>query len=508
MILSNVTLDIPDTQGWSVYDPDIYAVRIKNATTVAIEYTFDTASGKNHPLVYNEFIEPVSQKIYFRVMQNVSNKKGAKVFITKGVQGDVQKTSLQSIDARTGILDSFNRLRVSMNVKLFDAQLEYDMQPIFWHTKLVGNATATHDEPNSAADLNVLGEGDKVVRQTFHYRYQAGDGQAIKMTYTPTLHSDSYFVVRSTASGSVEENKIHQNDPLKSTDGVSVWNVDSFDGTGDSRIDMDKDKSQILFVDLEWLSVGTVSFGIFVDRKLQYGHMQHHANKIRGAYMTTANLPLRYEIEVIDGDLVQRVGYFDNKNGVYYEMVTPNTTSGVLKQICNSIDSEGGVTEEPGVPGVLSSGAAPVILGAGETIYAGARHALLYNGIENRGAFIPKTWRVGSTDEQLYVRIVYNPTVVGGTWEQIEENGYISIMESAPDITSISGGLTIDDDNIYATSQANRSSPDKGGNSITSKLPFGLDIDGQNPVNIVMEITNIGSTTTEVTYGAKFIEVR
>jgi len=478
---------------------------IQNTSGIRIQWSYVNTIEKGLNLYVGEILRDIHQTVYFKV--DNAHQVGTISIVEKDLLSN--SNIIRGIDARSGLIDAFNRLRVSTATKIFDAQLQYDMQPIFWDTKIIGNATETHDTLNSAADLSVLGEGDKIIRQTKeYYRYQAGDSQAIKMTYTPDAHSDDYYVVRSSTSGSAIDNRVHQNNPLKSKDGVSVWNIDKLDGTGESGIEIDHDKSQILFIDLEWLSVGTVAFGIFVDRKLQYGHMAHHANKVYGAYMTTANLPLRYEIEILDGDLIQRVGYFDDKNGVFYEMISPNVTSGTLKEICNSIESEGGIEEETGIPFSVGTRANPVILASGATVYMGARHSLLYNSIENRAKFIPKAYRVASTDERLTVRVVYNPVITGGTWNPYSENGYDSIMEVSTDITSISGGLTIDDEDVYAASPANKSSPAGSRNEISSKLPFGIGIDGDTPIPLVLEITNLGTGSTTISYGTKWIEVR
>ena len=480
---------------------------IQNCTNVQCQWSYNDTVVDGMNLSVGEILRSLTQDIYVRAI--TIPRSGFLSIVENPVDSSSGNVGIGSIDARSGIIDSFNRVRISAATKVFDAQLQYDAQPIFWDTKIIGNATEVHDPLNSAVDLSVLGEGDKIIRQTKeYYRYQAGDSQAIKMTYTPHLYVDGYFVVRSSTSGSMVDNKVHQKDPSKSTDGISVWNTDALDGEGYSGIEMNQESSQVLFMDLEWLSVGTVAFGVFIDRKLVYAHMAHHANKIRGAYMTTANLPLRYEIEVLNGNLIQRIGYFDGSNGVFYEMVSPGVASGTLKEICTAVESEGGVEEETGVPVSIGTRANPIILGAGGTVYLGIRHTLLYKGLENRAKFIPKEYRVGSTDEQLVVRVVYNPVIVGGTWVQHVENGHESIMEINSTITSISGGMTIDDDDIFAASPSNKSSPDSSRNSITSKLPFGIGIDADTPIAAVLEVTNIGAGLTTVSFGRKWIEVK
>jgi hypothetical protein len=118
------------------------------------------------------------------------------------------------------------------------------------------------------------------------------------------------FVERSSVSGVLVNTPVDQSD----------WNVDPMNGTGPSGITLDLTKAQILFMDLEWLGVGTVRIGFIIDGNFYVCHKFHHANLIATTYITTASLPLRYEI------------------------TNTSATSGAstLKQICSSVISEGG----------------------------------------------------------------------------------------------------------------------------------------------------------------------
>ena len=89
------------------------------------------------------------------------------------------------------------------------------------------------------------------------------------------------------------------------TSGVAVdteiaqdsWNIDKLDGTGNSGITLDQTKTLIFFSDFEWLGVGTVRYGFFIDGIPYYCHAIHNSNVNTVVYMSTPNLPLRYEIE-------------------------------------------------------------------------------------------------------------------------------------------------------------------------------------------------------------------
>ena len=128
----------------------------------------------------------------------------------------------------------------------------------------------------------------------------------------------NYFVLRSNTSGNVTETRVAQTD----------WTVDKFDGTGYSAQSggaehtggLDVSKTNILWMDIEWLGVGDVRCGFVVDGKMTTAHIFHNDNKNLVPYMTTASLPLRYEIK---------------NTGV-------TTSNSTLKQICSTVISEGG----------------------------------------------------------------------------------------------------------------------------------------------------------------------
>ena len=73
-------------------------------------------------------------------------------------------------------------------------------------------------------------------------------------------------------------------------------------------------------MDIEWLGVGTIRTGFVINGQFIVCHSFHHANIIDSTYITTASLPLRYEIF--------------NK--------TVTSGSKTLKQVCSTVISEGG----------------------------------------------------------------------------------------------------------------------------------------------------------------------
>ena len=231
-------------------------------------------------------------------------------------------------------IDAFGRLRVSNPFTLFDSSHRFADNQL-WSTATATGGAATFNANQGLVDLAVTtASGSEVVRETTKvFSYQPGKSLLVLSTfvmspaktnlrqrvgyygaangyYLELNNSTVRFVERTSVSGALVENTINQ----------SSWNIDPMDGSGPSGITLDLTKSQILFMDLEWLGVGTVRIGFVINGNFYVCHKFHHANLIATTYITTASLPLRYEI------------------------TNTGATSGVstLKQICSTVLSEGG----------------------------------------------------------------------------------------------------------------------------------------------------------------------
>lgn len=236
--------------------------------------------------------------------------------------------------ANTPNIDAFGRLRVSEPFTLFDSSHRFDDNGL-WSTATATGGTATFDANEGLVNLGVTAaSGSEVVRETTKvFSYQPGKSLLILSTfvmnsaktnlrqrvgyygaangyYLEVNNSTVSFVERSSVSGSLVNTPIAQ----------ASWNVDPMNGSGPSGITLDLTKAQILFMDLEWLGVGTVRIGFVIDGNFYVCHKFHHANLITSTYITTASLPLRYEIT----------------------NTAATASSSRLKQICSTVMSEGG----------------------------------------------------------------------------------------------------------------------------------------------------------------------
>jgi len=235
-------------------------------------------------------------------------------------------------------VDAFGRLRVSNPYTLFDSQNRYEADPQFSASTATGG-TATYNTNTKAVDLAVTtSSGSEVVRQTKRvFTYQPGKSLLVMATFVmnaaktnlrqrvgyfntdngiffQVADATKSFIIRTKTSGTASDaRKVDQ----------SAWNGDKLDGTGPSGITLDITKTQILFIDMEWLGVGTVRCGFIINGQYIVCHTFNNANLQTAVYMQTAILPIRYEI---------------TNTGA-------TASSSTLSQICSTVISEGGYGE-------------------------------------------------------------------------------------------------------------------------------------------------------------------
>lgn len=232
-------------------------------------------------------------------------------------------------------VDAFGRARMSQPYTLFDSQNRYAADNQFDTSTATGGST-TYQANESTVDLNVTtSSGSEVIRQTYRvFPYQPGKSLLAMMTFVMNAGKTNLrqrmgyfnanngvflqlnnttlsFVLRTYTGGSASDAR---------TVNRADWNGDKLDGTGDSGLTLDITKAQILFFDLEWLGVGSVRCGFVIDGKFIIAHTFENANDLSKVYMTTAILPVRYEI---------------TNTGA-------TASNSTLKQICSTVISEGG----------------------------------------------------------------------------------------------------------------------------------------------------------------------
>jgi hypothetical protein len=300
--------------------------------------------------------------------------------------------------------DMFGRIKISEGYSLFDSSHRYSQNGDFSDITETG-ATVTHLINESTAALNVTTtSGSKVYRETKKvFPYQPGKSLQVLQTFVFAppktnlrqragyfsrqngfyLEQDGtnvYFVKRSYVTGSVVETRIPQ----------SEWNVDTLDGNGPSDIVLDLTKAQILFSEYEWLGVGSVRLGFAIDGYFIIAHQFNHANLISSVYITTASLPVRYEIE---------------NTGT-------TASASTLKQVCISVISNGGYFKSTNTRSVIRP----------DTTIATTLYPLIAVRMasgKTDSVIVPSLFALFPTTADDYeYSVTRNPTsITGGSWE-------------------------------------------------------------------------------------------
>lgn len=352
---------------------------------------------------------------------------------------------VQITTAGTPASDAFGRTRISSPFTLFDSSHRYQDNGL-WATATGVSSDATFSANEGLVNLNVpTTSGAYVKRETQQvFSYQPGKSLLVMSTFVMEPAKDNLrqrigyyndanglfiqlngstlsFVERSSVTGAATETSVNQ----------ASWNIDPMDGTGSSGITLDITKAQILWMDIEWLGLGTVRMGFVIDGEFIHCHSFHHANLITSTYITTASLPLRYEIENL------------------------NTTASIstLKQICSTVLSEGGYELRGDQRSVGTAIASPRDLALTGVDYPVVSIRLKTSPNRLDAIVIPTAANILGVGNNGYFewRLQQGGTITGGTWTSVASDSAVEYNITG---TSISGGDTLAKGYISSTTQS------------------------------------------------------
>ena len=352
---------------------------------------------------------------------------------------------------KSAALDAFGRLRVSNPMTLFDSSHRYKDNNL-WNTSTASSGAAVFNADAGLVDLNVTTtSGSKVYRETTKvFSYQPGKSLLVMTTFVfntakanlrqragyygaangvyleldGTGGNALSFVQRSSVSGALVETKVAQ----------SAWNYDKLNGTGPSGMTLDISKAQILWMDFEWLGVGTVRLGFVIDGKFILCHQFHHANLITSTYITTASLPMRYEIE---------------NTGT-------TASSSTLKQICSTVISEGGYQ----LNGLQQAVNIPITTPRSTSV-AGTYYPILSLRLKSSPNFLDAIIiltalsMLGTGNGVNYNwKVIASGTTTAGTWVSAGVNSAVEYNITG---TSFTGGRTLASGYLNSSNQGSQS---------------------------------------------------
>jgi hypothetical protein len=366
--------------------------------------------------------------------------------------------------------DAFGRLRVSQPYTLFDSQNRYAADNQFDTSTATGGAI-TYLPNEASVQMGVTtSSGSEVVRQSFRsMTYQPGKGLLVLATFVMATaktnlrqrvgyfgvqngvffqlnNTTKSFILRTYIGGSVDDTtrKVDQ----------SSWNGDKLDGTGASGLTLDLTKPQILWMDFEWLGVGSVRCGFIINGQYIVCHTYNTANVYgTSVYMTTAILPIRYEI------------------------TNTGTTSGTsnLKQICSSVMSEGGL-EQTSIEHVatMTTSTSGAFLTTTYKPLVSIRLASTSLGavvLPYNVNFLP------TTTDNYQIALIKNGTLTGASYSAVSSDTNVEFDISS---TSISSGTVVYSE--LTTSKSGRSALSGASTSFNWDLQIGASLTGVSDV--------------------------
>lgn len=385
-------------------------------------------------------------------------------------------------------VDAFGRMRTSSPLTLFDSFHRYQDNGKIGTANSAFDSYVEHNANSSSIICHVgTSNGAYVYRESNRvFAYQPGKSLQILQTYVMApaqtglrqrygyfgvdngvfIEQDGhnlYFVIRNRTNGTIHENRVAQAD----------WNVDTMDGTNTgawtegppvqnrnpSRLKLDMSKAQIMFLDIEWLGLGTVRCGFVINGIFIHCHSFHHSNILTAPYMGTACLPVRAEIQN-----------------------TANTgNSSNLRIVCTSVISEGGY-ELRGRPRTIGHSAnTGYDLASADTWYPVA--CIRLKSERQDAIVIPKDIHIGASSASgsvIKYKVVVGANVAGGLWVSAGSDSSVQYNINA---ASYTGGTDYVSGFVTVTNQA--STPVTLGDSI---FKYQLERNSFNTTNTVFMI--------------------
>lgn len=348
-------------------------------------------------------------------------------------------------------LDAFGRLRVSQANTLFDSQQEYGLDTLrVWDATANGTLSSASMATNGSVSSgsNLVGprnantrltpitvsttSGHYAVLQSRQYvRYIPGKSHLILLTgifspgtiancdaragyfdaangvFLKVTNGVASFVLRTSTSGSVSDtNAVAQ----------ASWNIDKMDGTGVSGKTLDLTKTQILYIQAQWLGTGRVICGFDIDGCLYPCHEFLNANSLTVPYTQSFNLPVRMELR------------------------NTGTSSGAptIQFCCCSVQTEGG-EESRGFPNSAPAGISTIAVTTRRPVLS-IRPKATYNSVTNRTHVEDIIAQLRVTTNDALFELVIGGTLTGAAFASV---GNESSVEYDTTATAISGGTAI-----------------------------------------------------------------
>ena len=355
--------------------------------------------------------------------------------------------------------DAFGRLRISAPQTIFDSKLVYDDQPLYWSEDGVAGSWISAD---ACVRLTVAAAQTSARQSRRYFTYQPGKSQLVFQTFN--LDGGVAGVVK--RAGYFDGTEANGNGFFLELDGASVvnfvrrssssvpttrvpqaaWNLDPMNGSGPSGITLNFAETQILIIDFEWLGVGSARMGFVINGVINYAHRFDNANINPAVYMSTPNLPIRYEIDATGGG------------------------AGSIDCICSSVSSEGGL-QGTGTKFGFALPARVTGLGNGTsaTLFS-IRHSTGYP----RVTIIPTSvGPLADSNGTSKWELIYNPSfAVNPAWTGATR-GYCDLDTPASTVAGTAGQVTPNTGTVIAAGVFSNSTPPANLDLVNTTLTLG-----------------------------------
>jgi hypothetical protein len=456
---------------------------------VTSDYSLDRIAAPNLPLAPDQWNRQYQDQ-YSNILRLYFNRLDA--FIAQLMATSTTLPVTGTVSLPPTYLDAFGRQRVSQPYTLFDSQNRYAADNQF-DVATTGTGTTSFLSNEAAVKMEVTGAGvGSVIRQSYRsFPYQPGKGllvlatfvmdssQSLNLTQRVGYYNDQNgvffqrvdgiysFVLRSYVTGTASD--------ARSVPQTS-WNGDKLDGTGASGYTLDPSNAQILWMDFEWLGVGSVRCGFIINGEYIVCHTFNNANEITNVYMTTAILPVRYEI-----------------------VTATSAVAASMKSICCSVISEGGF-EQTSVDHVARRTS---VLGTISTTFLPLVSIRLASG-RTGAVVLPNRVQVLPTTSQNYeVALIKNPTLTGASWTAVPTDSNVEYDVSA---TATTGGSIVQTD--YTTASASGGTPGLAApTGYNFDLQLGVSIAGTSDIYTVAIRVVSGATSGDAVGSLSFYDL-
>lgn len=413
--------------------------------------------------------------------------------------------------------DAFGRQRVSEIFTLGDYKHLYAIDSNFLNVFQNGGAITYNSNKASATLSTTSNVSSYAIHQTkFYHSYQPGKSQLIfssicfgfaqrnvvKRTgyfddrdgiYFEQVGSDTSngtdngtlnFVIRSYTSGSPSEADVGT---YKRRVPQNEWNVDKCDGTGPSGFILDTSKTQLIYIDFQWLGVGRVRCGFVHNGQIIIAHEYYHSGVLSEVYMSNPNLPVRCEIRNIG-----------------------QTTGGNFDQICCSVINEGGYLES-GIDFEYMMTSSRSINGGAVLPLVCIKLANTFKNYPNRISVKLENISIYSTGETIAYELVKLPSdaSLSGTLNWTSVNSESGVMYSvgatgytAADSAPLFGGFI-----SAGSSQNSLSQVSTGAISAAKKNIIVQNVDSTSSEVYALIARNIGNNAASVRASLQWREV-